>query len=193
MTLIADTITVVADPRLNRLIAQGTTRDIERIESYLTIIDKDRSMTEVRTYGTSRVIELQHSKATEVAAVLREAYGDRVSGGSKGSTGKALDSRQIAAIAAQVAKSRTGGKSSGGAEQKEPGMTIAVHEPSNSLIVTAPEQLLAEVELLVAELDERNRKAVRIIELPKDMEFELLQNFLSGEAPVTTSRTRSNR
>lgn len=194
MTLIADTITVVADPRLNRLIAQGTTRDIERVESYLTIIDKDRSMTDVRTYGTSRVIELQHSQAAEVAAVLREAYGDRVSGGGKsGSTGKALDSKQIAAIAAQVAKSRTGGKSGGGAEQKEPGMTIAVHEPSNSLIVTAPEQLLSEVESLVAQLDERNRKAVRIIELPKDIEFELLQNFLSGETSISGSKTRSKR
>lgn len=193
MTLIADTITVVADPRLNRLIAQGTTRDIERIESYLTIIDKDRGMTEVRTYGTSRVIELQHSKASEVASVLREAYGDRVSGGGKGSTGKALDTKQIAAIAAQVAKSRTGGKSGGGTQQKEPGMTIAVHEPSNSLIVTAPEQLLSEVESLVAQLDERNRKAVRIIELPKDMEFELLQNFLSGETPITRSKARSKR
>ncbi|MEP3480978.1 MAG: secretin N-terminal domain-containing protein [Fuerstiella sp.] len=194
MTLIADTITVVADPRLNRLIAQGTTRDIERIESYLTIIDKDRSMTDVRTYGTSRVIELHHSKATEVAAVLREAYGDRVSGGGKGSTGKALDTKQIAAIAAQVAKSRTSGKSGGGgADQKEPGMTIAVHEPSNSLIVTAPEQLLSEVETLVALLDERNRKAVRIIELPKDVEFELLQSFLSGETPVTGAKGRSKR
>lgn len=194
MTLIADTITVVGDPRLNRLIAQGTTRDIERIESYLTIIDKDRSMTDVRTYGTSRVIELQHSKAAEVAAVLREAYGDRVSGGGKGSTGKALDTKQIAAIAAQVAKSRTGGKGGGaGSEQKEPGMTIAVHEPSNSLIVTAPEQLLSEVEALVAQLDERNRKAVRIIELPKDVEFELLQNFLSGQTPITSSKARSKR
>lgn len=193
MTLIADTITVVADPRLNRLIAQGTTGDIERIESYLKIIDKDRSMTDVRTYGMSRVIELQHSKATEVAAVLREAYGDRVSGGGKGSTGKALDTKQIAAIAAQVAKSRTGGKGGGVAEKTEPGMTIAVHEPSNSLIVTAPEQLLSEVESLVAKLDERNRKAVRIIELPKDVEFELLQSFLSGDAPVTGSRTRSKR
>lgn len=192
MTLIADTITVVADPRLNRLIAQGTTRDIERIESYLTIIDKDRSMTEIRTYGTSRVIELQYSQAAEVAAVLREAYGDRVSGGG-GSSGKALDTKQIAAIAAQVAKSRTSGKSAGGSEQKEPGMTIAVHEPSNSLIVTAPEQLLTEVEGLVAQIDERNRKSIRIIELPKDMEFDLLQDFLSGEKTITGSRSRSKR
>lgn len=192
MTLIADTITVVADPRLNRLIAQGTTRDIERVESYLTIIDKDRSMTEIRTHGMSRVIELQYSQATEVAAVLREAYGDRVSGGNA-SSGKALDTKQIAAIAAQVAKSRTSGKSGGGSEQKEPGMTIAVHEPSNSLIVTAPEQLLTEVEALVAQIDQRNRKSIRIIELPKDMEFDLLQDFLSGEKTVTGSKSRSKR
>lgn len=192
MTLIADTITVVADPRLNRLIAQGTSSDMDRIESYLKIIDKDRSLTEIQTYGTSRVIELQYSQAAEVAAVLREAYGDRVSGGSS-SSGKALDTKQIAAIAAQVAKSRTSGKSGGGAEQKEPGMTIAVHEPSNSLIVTAPEQILAEVESLVTRIDERNRKAVRVIALPQDIEFELLQSFITGETAVTGSRSRTKR
>ena len=38
-TMTAGSITVVADSRLNRLIAQGTAGDIERIENYLKIID----------------------------------------------------------------------------------------------------------------------------------------------------------
>ena len=37
----AGSITIVADSRLNRLIVQGTARDVERIETYLAIVDKD--------------------------------------------------------------------------------------------------------------------------------------------------------
>ena len=48
-TMIAGTITVVADSRLNRLIAQGTASDIELIEDYLRIIDKDSSITSIET------------------------------------------------------------------------------------------------------------------------------------------------
>ena len=71
-------ITVVADSRLNRLIAQGTASDIERIEEYLKIVDKDNSITSVETYGTSHVIELMHTKASEVAAAIRDAYAGRI-------------------------------------------------------------------------------------------------------------------
>ena len=66
--MIAGSITVVADSRLNRLIAQGTASDIEQIESYLKIIDKDTSITSVEVYGTTHVIELVHTRAEEVAA-----------------------------------------------------------------------------------------------------------------------------
>ncbi len=77
-TMTAGTITVVTDSRLNRLIAQGTAADIERIEGYLKIIDKDNSITSIETYGTSRVIELVNTKASEVAAVIRDAFAGRV-------------------------------------------------------------------------------------------------------------------
>ncbi|MEO2017895.1 MAG: secretin N-terminal domain-containing protein, partial [Fuerstiella sp.] len=84
MTMIAGSITIVADSRLNRLIVQGTARDVERIETYLQIVDKDSSITSIQTYGTSHVIELMYSRASEVAKAIREAYEGRVSGGAKG-------------------------------------------------------------------------------------------------------------
>jgi hypothetical protein len=61
-------------------------------------------------------------------------------------------------------------------------MTIAVHEPSNSLIVTAPEQLFKEVERLAKQIDARNEQAVEII-VPTNMSAvrSLLENgFLGG-------------
>ena len=48
------------------------------IEQYLRVIDKDASITEVETRGVSRVIDLQYTKAEEVAAAIRDAYVGRI-------------------------------------------------------------------------------------------------------------------
>ena len=54
-------------------------------------------------------------------------------------------------------------------------MTIAIHEPSNSLIVTAPEQLFQEVSQLVKLIDARSVQSVEIISSSKAAAY-------SGEA-----------
>jgi len=77
-TVTAGTATIVSDARLNRLIVQGTREDIATIESYMKIIDKDSSITDIETSGRSRVIELKHARAIEVAEMIREAFPDRV-------------------------------------------------------------------------------------------------------------------
>jgi type II secretory pathway component GspD/PulD (secretin) len=205
MTMMAGSITIVADSRLNRLIVQGTARDVERIETYLAIVDKDSSITSIETYGTSHVIELMYSKASEVAKAIREAYEGRVSGGPKG-TGQPGSPQQAAAAAAQAAKAekqkekekgddKADPRKSGGQAPRnlEPKMTIAVHEPSNSLIVTAPEQLFKEVEQLAMQIDLRSKQSVRVITVPDGMEFESLQRFFSGGASVKTSASSSKK
>ena len=66
-------------------------------------------------------------------------------------------------------------------------MTVAVHEPSNSLVVTAPRQLFEEVQELARMIDERNRKSVRIMNLPGGVAVEDLQNALFGSSTATGS------
>ena len=195
ITMTSGSITVVADTRLNRLIAQGTASDIERIENYLQIIDKDNSITAVETHGTSHVIELFNTKASEVAAAIRDAYAGRVADSS--ATGQAGgqqgSSQQQAAREAAAAKAAEGDR---GAPKKsaakkpasqakrslEPMMTIAVHEPSNSLIVTAPEQLFQEVEKLAKSIDSRGEQTVEVITPVNGAVFEsVLQQLLLGE------------
>ena len=203
--MVAGSITVVAASRLNRLIAQGTASDIELIESYLAIIDKDTSITSVEVYGTSHVIELLNTKASEVATAIREAYAGRVSGvtgggpGQPGQPGQPGSPQQaqreaFAAMAAMAAKAGDGnqqrGKKGGGdnrsaggrAQSLEPKMTIAVHEPSNSLIVTAPDQLFKEVEQLAKLIDSRNEQAVEVFVPvnPAAVRSMLQQGFLGG-------------
>ena len=216
ISMIAGTITVVADPRLNRLIAQGTAADIELIEGYLRIIDKDNSITSIETWGTSRIIELKYSRAADVAETLRTAYAGRVAG-SKSQTqppGKQQpgqqqdDNRNNNDNRNNDEKSRDnkarpaqGQQKSGSAGQGEPQMTIAVHEPSNSLVVTAPNSLFEEVERLAQVVDERNRKSVRILNLPSGVELEQLKGVLSGQqatgagsryAPARTSSSTTS-
>jgi type II secretory pathway component GspD/PulD (secretin) len=208
LTMTAGTTTIVSDSRLNRLIAQGTASDIETIESYLRIIDKDDSITSVEVYGTSHVIELVHTKASVVAATVREAYADRVAAPTntaRTSTAAAQKQAQRdAAAAAKAAKAQGNeqqdagkkaperGPSSQSARNLEPRMTIAVHEPSNSLIITAPDRLFQEVEQLVKLIDSRNEQAVEVIRLKEAPVEMLIRQLITGEGGASQGRSRSS-
>lgn len=186
-TMIAGSITVVADSRLNRLIVQGTASDVEQVESYLKIIDKDSSITSIETYGTSHVIELVYSQASEVADVIRSAYEGRVAGGASGvKQGQSGGAKPGQRPAPQSEKQDNDKKSSKKelvaqpAKTLESQMTIAVHESSNSLIVTAPDHLFHEVEQLAKAIDTRSQKAVRLVRIPESIAIESLQEIFSG-------------
>ncbi|MCA9139636.1 MAG: hypothetical protein KDB00_22840 [Planctomycetales bacterium] len=193
ITLIAGTATVVADSRLNRLIVQGTTSDVEMIENYLRIIEKDSSITSIETYGTSHVIELVNSRAVEVEAAIRQAYAGRIvaAAGAPGTPG-APGSGATRADAAIEEDDRSKEKASKKPAPKpaaqqaldlEPKMTLAVHEPSNSLIVTAPDQLFKEVEALVKTIDVRGEQTIQVITPSNSQVLEtVLQEIFLGQS-----------
>ncbi len=211
-TMMSGTITVVSDPRLNRLIAQGTPGDIERIENYLEIIDKDKGITAVETYGESHVIELSYASASEVAAAIRDAYAGRVTaassaaggggGGGPNDPARGRDNEQ---------RERNGGDENGKNEGRntgnnprgatsspradlEPKMTIAIHEPSNSLIVTAPDQLFEQVRKLAELIDQRSEKSVAILSSANTALLQSVLSPVSGQRTGTSSgRSNSDR
>lgn len=215
-TMTAGTMTVVADSRLNRLIAQGTAQDIEMIEGYLRIIDKENSLTSVETYGRAHVIELVNSQADVVAETLREAYGNRILGVEGSGNNRANRPNQQRQPQSEVRRpneergdeesQRDGdgearqndnerGRQPRGANQPvrnlEPKMTVAVHEPSNSLIITAPDLLFQEVEQLVKLIDARNETVVDIIQVDDAAIIGTLQSVL-GEEPSSLQRNGFN-
>jgi len=187
-TMVAGSITIVADSRLNRLIVQGTASDIEQVEGYLKIIDKDNSITSIETYGTSHIIELVYSRASEVALVIRSAYEGRVAGSAPGvGQGQPGGAQQGQRPNPQSSEKQDNDKKSSKkelvaqpAKTLEPKMTIAVHEPSNSLIVTAPDHLFDEVEQLAKVIDLRSQKSVRVVKVPEAVAIESLQEIFSG-------------
>ena len=76
------------------------------------------------------------------------------------------------------------------ARDLEPKMTIAVHEPSNSLVVTAPEPMFREVEKLARSIDERGEQMVKVVSPMNGLLYEsMLQQVLLGES----SRSGGNR
>lgn len=202
MTLTSGTLTVLADSRLNRLIAQGSTEEIEQIEEYLRIIDKDNSITSVETYGTSHVIELVNTKASEVAEAVREAFAGRVIEEASKQTAQAgsggerpLPQSRVQQDERDRRSDNRPGEAKGGSQpvqDLEPKMTVAVHEPSNSLIITAPQQLFKEAEKLVRSIDERAEETVQVFTPVNGEVFEsVLQQFL-GQSP-TSQRSSSYR
>ena len=210
-SMTSGTITVVADSRLNRLIVQGTEDDIDVVESYLKIVDKDTGITAVETHGKSHVIELVNTRASVVAATIREAFADRVAtsssagrsqGGSSGQRGAEGSSRGFQRDSGRESSGREGGDRSEGGDRRgssqrggnqkaapvEPKLTVAVHEPSNSLIVTAPDQLFKQVEELVALIDSRNEQTIRIISHSQAGRVNsVLQQVIAGQPNISSS------
>jgi type II secretory pathway component GspD/PulD (secretin) len=90
-------------------------------------------------------------------------------------------------------------------------MTISVHEPSNSLIVVAPEPLYRKVQLLVDTLDEAGTELNQVMEVLqiKDADPKLVSDALApffgtsggaksstpaaGSSPATTSQDIQRR
>ncbi|WDI41935.1 secretin N-terminal domain-containing protein [Bremerella sp. P1] len=198
-TVTAGTATIVSDARLNRLIVQGTREDIATIESYMKIIDKDSSITDVETSGRSRIIELKHARATEVAEMIREAFPDRVDMSAQ------RNAQALQANAAQNNnkgnnKDQRGDDNQRGFQEKptrgsKPTMAVAVHEASNSLVITAPDALFAEVEQLVASVDKRSERAVRVITATNGINLEMIEQVLAeqaGDSSRTSTPSRSS-
>lgn len=198
LALSAGTMTVISDSRLNRLIAQGTTDEIDKIEEYLEIIDKDNSITSIETAGASHVIALKHAQASEVAETLRGAFAGRVI---------ADENKQAKQPAASGAQAQA--RSNDDREKKDskpavvkgqaiidlaPKMTIAVHEASNSLIVTAPQQLFQEVERLANVIDSMAEQTIEVIAPANGAVFEsVLMRYLGQEGDSRRPSPTSNR
>jgi type II secretory pathway component GspD/PulD (secretin) len=202
MTLTAGaSMTVVADTRLNRLIAQGSVSEIEQVEAYLEIIDRSNSLADVKTYGQSHVIELANIKASEMAAVIREAFAGRVVASSTGQSGQPGQQPGQPRAPQKADPREAEGKSKKGAappkaaaaRNLEPKMTVAVHEPSNSLVVTAPENLFQEVERLVKVIDVRGKQTIEVVAPSNGLIYEaLLQQVMLGEEGTSSRRPTSS-
>jgi len=192
-TVTAGTATIVSDARLNRLIVQGTAEDVSVIEGYLRIIDKGNSITNIETFGRSHVIELMHTKAADVAEMVKQAYAGRIVSAQPNAAG------QPAAAPTPNSNDRRGDNQGrrDGADRPTRGrqaeMTVAVHESSNSLVITAPDALFAEVEALIQSVDIRSEQVTEVIPAAAGVDLETILRTLNGETSSNSSSSRGDR
>ncbi len=156
----AGNVSIVADPRLNRLIVQATPAELDEVEQILKIIDKEDSITDVRVTGTPRVIPIRYLPADRVAAVIRETFADRVAGQTSQQQQRGPSPEDF------IRALRGGGRSREQQSRGElPKMTVTVHAESNSVIVKAPEGLFQEVLELVQLIDQPNGEMSESVEI----------------------------
>jgi type II secretory pathway component GspD/PulD (secretin) len=194
-TVTAGTATIVSDARLNRLIVQGTTEDVAIIDEYMQIVDKGSSITKIETFGQSHVIELQFTKAKDVAEMIEQAFVNRIAkapqanpqqgrpgerpGGEQRQGGDGNERREGGEQPRDVADKPTRGRL--------PEMTVAAHEASNSLVITAPDALFEEVERLVQSIDTMSEQVTEVIPAKDGVDLETILRRLNGE-DVRSSR-----
>jgi len=151
-------VTITSDPRLNALYIQAMPRDLDNIEQFLQLIDQEASPDPPQA-SKPRFIPVVHSKAADVANVVRQVYAGRILSDTGNNNQPRINPEDFIRAALTGGRGGRGGPGGlfGGRNQQnrgeEPKMTLAVDEVSNSLIVGAPDYLFEEVRQFVAALD----------------------------------------
>lgn len=142
---------IIPDMRLNALIIQASSVDLQLIEQLLPVIDREGSPEAIETAGKPRLIPVYYMTADDMANIIRQVYADRLAGASGQQQNRQPSPEDF------VRALRGGGGGRGGqgdqAKSEVAKMAIGVDPRSNSLVVAAPEALFREVEELVANLD----------------------------------------
>lgn len=188
--VVAGSTLIVPDLRLNALIVRAPPAQLETIEQLLQILDQE-DPPEANVARRPRLIPVQHSRAADIAAVLRQVYQDRLV--------TAAGQRQPSPE--EFFRMLRGGRGSRQSNRDQAAetdrMAIGVDERTNSLVISAPQALFEEVEPLVLTLDqatEETNQAVRVVTL-KRTNSQMVQQALAaitGDSVQSTGSTTSS-
>ncbi|MEZ6060670.1 MAG: secretin N-terminal domain-containing protein [Planctomycetaceae bacterium] len=140
-------VVLVPDERLNALIVHASRTDRSRIAQLLEILDSDKLEDTQRAFRTD-VVPLLYADAERIKRVLEGVYkAQMTAGGARSaiSIPKGVPS-DVASVLRQI-----------NAAASSPLLTVEVQAETNSLVVKAPEALMAEVSELIDRLDEAAR------------------------------------
>lgn len=151
-------VRIVPDRRLNVIVVRASPNDLGTIAGLIRVLDTPEVATPLAGDAPRR-IAVEHTKAREIYEVVRDVYRTQLTSGGAArqlSLPSGL-SREFASLISQINQASAG-----------PQMTIAVDEPTNSLVVRAAPALFAEVAQLVEALDqgaENSGRTVRVLSL----------------------------
>ncbi|MFM2094144.1 MAG: hypothetical protein RIS70_1268 [Planctomycetota bacterium] len=182
---------IIPDSRLNVLVVQANSSDLDLIEQLIKIVDQEDSPEDVQTAGKPRFIQIFNVTADEIATVVRQVYASRISGGT---TGQGAPNQQPSPEDFIRALRGGGGRGGGRAEARSEAqkMTLGVDARNNALIIYANQSLYEEVRELVTTLDEAaltNRtEAMKVVSI-KSANPTTVQRAL---AAITGNNARSS-
>lgn len=190
-------VSIVPDPRLNALIVQANGADMQLVEQLLEVIDQEDSPLDVTTRGKPRLIPVLHQDAAEVAEIVKTLFADRMQQAAGGG-GQRQPTPQEFIQALRGGGGGRGGRGAGGqSELKESSLSVSVDKRSNSLIVTATQQLFEEVREVVELIDQAGVEAeeqVEVVKLEGNVNPEVVKNALTSVlgSQVKTSTSGSS-
>lgn len=191
----AGNLSIVADPRLNRLIVQGTVAELDEVEQLLKLIDKEDSITEIQVAGTTHIIQLYYTPAERVATIIQATFADRIAGGQGGQQQQQRQPTPEDFI--RALRGGRGGRNEEQARGELPKMTITADAETNSLIVKAPDGLYQQVAELVRLIDQPNGEMSDQVEvLTTNANPQLVQQALAkilGQQAVSSTATGSQQ
>ncbi|MGA4644910.1 secretin N-terminal domain-containing protein [Limisphaera sp. 4302-co] len=180
--LIPETATVAANEGGNALVVTDTQANIRRLVEIIKALD-----TSVSALSVVKVFPLRYADAKTVANVLREVFAD------ESSTARGLDPR--ARFFAFMRGRGGGGEDGQQSNEGRPGASRVVataDERSNSLVVSAPEDLMPTIEQLVAavDVDVEDLTEIRVFPLrhsdPQEM-ADLITSLFPDETQQNTT------
>jgi len=144
--LLVDDATLTANESSNAIVLTDTSANVRRIAEIIRALD-----TSIAGISAIRVFPLEYADAKELAEVVKELFqADSSSSSRRGADMRAMFER--------MRGGRGGGEGNGAtgtseARQAAARVVAVADERSNSLIVTAPEEMMPTIEQLVKEID----------------------------------------
>ena len=146
---------IVANTRLNCLVVEANPVDVELMEQLLVVIDRKKSLEVIQTSPMPRIVQIKNQPATTIANILKGSYADRLIGGGGG--GQQQPNPQD--IIRAMTRGRGGNNGNGGQDPEEAkkNISIEVDVDNNALIIGAPDDVFAEIKLLIDQLDQTSQ------------------------------------
>lgn len=198
-------VSIVPDARLNALIIQANSVDLQFIDLILAKLDVQESPEDIETVAKPGLIPVIYQDASEVETLVKAVFaakieGAQATGGRGGGGGGGGQPSPQDFIQALRGGGRGGGGAGGGqAAVSEPAkMVVAVDARSNSLVVTATPQDFKEVRDFVEQLDQQGMESeedVIVIPLAGGVKPEIIQaaldSMLGTQSGTATSGSTS--
>ncbi len=179
---------IIPDPRLNALFVSGPPHRVREVEEMLDILDLSE-LPETGRARQPRMITVEHAEVADVYQTVRELYRDYLEEGQNPFGGRGGQN--------MLAMMMGGGGGQGQNRQMpQVRLTLAMDQQTNTLLVSANENLYEEIKDLVATLDktaEDSRRSVRIVSL-ENTNSAIVSEALGTLMPkirVTSSRSRT--